>query len=62
MTEAQAQWLRKLRDEGRQPFAWTEEGRDTAKAGWTESDPPAFWEMITPAGLAALAEHEEPTK
>ena len=58
MTEAQAQWLRKLRDEGPQMFAFTEEARDTARAGWTDSDPPAIREWITPAGLAALAAHE----
>ena len=62
MTEAQAAWLRKLRDEGKQSFAWTYEARDTAKAGWTESDPPAIWERITPAGIAALAAHEEKVK
>ncbi len=59
MTEAQAVWLRKLRDEGRAPFAMTAEARDCARAGWTDSDPPAFWEWLTANGRDALYAHEQ---
>ncbi len=63
MTPAQAAWLRKLRDEGPQPFAWTTPASKCWGQGWTESDKPRdAIESITPAGLAALTEYEENVK
>lgn len=58
MTEAQANWLRKLRDEGRCSFAMTEEARDCEREGWTDSDDPAFWEWLTQRGREALWRYE----
>jgi hypothetical protein len=59
MTEAQAAWLRKLRDEG--PQVWREcpmaDYRRSRNAGWEDLDDD-FRFIITPAGLAALAERE----
>lgn len=68
MTPAQAAWLRKLRDEG--PHVAYRIGRTGYLCrikGWAAWADDAFetqiWlEHITPAGLAALAEHEERTK
>lgn len=65
MTEAQAAWLRKLRDEGPQN-GWkciTEKALPCFSAGWTKNaEGKPHLDQITPAGLAALAEHEDSTK
>lgn len=62
MTPAQADWLRKLRDDGAQPFAWSLPAARCANEGWTETDRPRDGnETITPAGLAALEAHEKET-
>ena len=61
MTPAQAAWLRKLKDEGPQPFAWHLPAARCANEGWTVTDKPMGGgnESITPAGLAALEAHEK---
>lgn len=64
MTDAQAAWLRKLRDEG--PQVCKGRGRTGYLCrinGWASWAGNAheigdYSESITPAGLAALAEHE----
>jgi broad specificity phosphatase PhoE len=67
MTEAQAAWLRKLRDEGPQDidvlFAAHSQATGCLAAEWSDwSGDPSDPESITPAGLAALAEHERALK
>jgi hypothetical protein len=59
MTEAQAQWLRKLRDEGPQAFAYDRAAASCYRFDWTDCDAQNTREWITPAGLAALAAHEQ---
>jgi len=65
MTEAQAAWLRKLRDEGPQHFNTARhdcrDWRHCYIAEWADFDANDD-DFITPAGLAALAEHEEKGK
>lgn len=61
MTEAQAAWLRKLRDEG--PHEKAPRGNPgivCSQKSYMRWDPIARVWRITNAGLAALAEHEEP--
>lgn len=63
MTEAQAQWLRKLRDEGPQSVSvlFNDHHQAVGCLGkeWTEwTGDPDDPERITPTGLAALAEHD----
>ena len=61
MTEAQAKWLRKLRDEGPQTRRHYDGGTSFRlfHNGWLEwADDLPNGDQITPAGLAALAEHE----
>lgn len=63
MTEVEAAWLRKLRDEGPQCisllFSNFCHAKDCLKVGWTFwSGVPTEPESITPEGLAALSEHE----
>ena len=61
MTEAQAAWLRKLRDEGQQHKLIAPKAVDclAIKAGLVDIEPYRFFRFITPAGLSALAEYEE---
>ena len=62
MTEAQAAWLRKLRDEGPQKRphgGLASVARKAFLAGLVEWDTPGVSDRITPAGLAALQQHEE---
>lgn len=59
MTEAQAAWLRKLRDEGPQEHQKLQFFGITNRTGWVESIGLGWRRRrITPAGLAALAEHD----
>ena len=63
MTEAQAAWLRKLRDDGPQDSddLFTPHAQAVGCLGneWTcWTGDPGDPETITPAGLAALAAHE----
>ena len=67
MGDAQAAWLRKLRDEGPQSiqhlFVRHPHAAGCFGEGWSDwSGDPGSPESITPAGLAALAEHEEKGK
>ena len=64
MTEAQAAWLRKLRDEGPQNGKIDHSSAMISlREGWAAPDEAGWpYHMITPAGLAALAKHEEPSK
>ena len=60
MTEAEAAWLRKLRNEGPQNLLACDGETSTCLVrGWTSTDDNHDLDTITPAGLAALAEHEE---
>lgn len=65
MTDAQAAWLKKLKKRvALSPYGqrWR---TNTAcvERGWVMRAPDAIaWYSITPAGLAALAEHEEKAK
>ena len=63
MTEAQAAWLRKLRDQGPQYIGNVNEKtlRCCDRNGWTTFGP-ILCRKSTPAGLAALAAHEEKGK
>jgi hypothetical protein len=70
MKPAQAAWLRKLRDEGPQVFGPPNNRRTSGfcyKNDWTdlerrEASGGCYSYGITPAGLAALAAHEEKAK
>ena len=59
MTEAQAAWLRTLRDEGPEPPRDDNDDLwfDCVRAGWVDITEAAK-DCITTAGLAALAEYE----
>lgn len=62
MTEAQAAWLRKLRDEGPQKADFSYDSPLSCVAdGWAKIviGNRGFYAAITPAGLAALASHDE---
>ena len=65
MTEAQAAWLRKLRDSA-EPLPRPPKSRvgyNCMIKGWTWFAEGSNWrEEIKPAGLAALAAHEEKAK
>lgn len=64
MTTAQAAWLRKLRDEG--PQRWVGQLHQSAweqcfDAGWADFQIGDDIDFITPAGLAAIDEHDRGT-
>lgn len=60
MTPAMAEWLTKLRDEGAgRPTELTIEGFKNGWTGWKGRN--SISVVITPAGLAALAEYEGTT-
>ena len=65
MTEGQAAWLRKLKDSQislPRPRK-SSVGYNCMVKGWTAWAPGSDWrEVITPAGLADLAAHEESQK
>jgi hypothetical protein len=59
MTPAQAEWLRKLRDDGAPCVDALWDGFALEKLGYIRAVDAENRDFITPAGLAALAAYEE---
>ena len=62
MTEAQAEWLSRLKDYGPRTSIWSDcRVHECEEAGWCERTGRynGAENRITPAGIAALAAHEE---